>query len=295
MELAKKRGARIACASQETGESIVSKWVFGKYVPANVPGVTLTRDDMARVTTEDWADIRKLSRGYCRTVDSTRSRKRMDGSATVIKNGYAPYGTDDVSDDVTQDAVLLFAQRLRDITATCAVAPESGPTRETQAWVYVRKDGGEFTITRTTLQRWAVRDAAARNGYRLDVPPQEIDEAPGAQVMRGLPHAEHVARAALFAPALAQNSAALFRTAWGDGSDFPTLGTIMEAANAADDLGRAGVFASVAQARHGGAYGSRRNVVRTRDAARAEWRELSERLDDAREAMVYRGSETANT
>jgi galactarate dehydratase len=31
----------------------------------------------------------------------------MDGSATVVREGYAPYGTDDVSDDVTQDAVLI--------------------------------------------------------------------------------------------------------------------------------------------------------------------------------------------
>ncbi|WP_433413251.1 hypothetical protein ACQP1V_29195 [Microtetraspora malaysiensis] len=29
-------------------------------------------------------EIQKLARGYCRTVDATRSRKRMDGSATVV-------------------------------------------------------------------------------------------------------------------------------------------------------------------------------------------------------------------
>lgn len=264
--------------------------IRGKYVPTNVPGSTLTPEDMARVTAEDWGDIRKLARGYCRTVDSTRSRKRMDGSATVIKNGWAPYGTDDVSDDVTQDAVLLFAQRLRDVTAKYAVAPESGHTPDTQAWIYVRRDGEQMIITRTTLHRWAVRDAAARNGYRVDVPAEEIDQTPGAQMMRGLPHADHIKQAALFAPALAQNSTAIFRSAWGDGTDFPTLTKVMREANKADDLGRAGVLAKVAQDRHGGAYGSRRSVIRTRDDARQEWRELSARLDDARDTMVYRSS-----
>src|SRR5215471_3683875 len=118
---------------------------------------------MARVTADDWADIRKLARGYCRTVDATRSRKRMDGSATIVKSGYTPYGTDDVSDDVTQDAVLMFAEKLRDITKSCAAALTWVDTRETASWLYVRKDGGTLTITRQTIQRWSVRDAAARN------------------------------------------------------------------------------------------------------------------------------------
>ncbi|WP_203883415.1 hypothetical protein [Planotetraspora kaengkrachanensis] len=211
----------------------------------------------------------------------------MDGSATVVKQGYAPYGTDDVSDDVTQDAVLLFAQRLRDIVASCEAAPES--TAAVPAWTYVRRDGGEMTITRTTLQRWAVRDAAARNGYRIDVPPDQIDATPGAQLMRGLPHAENVTRAAV-AFCMAQNSAAIFRQAFGDGQDFQIIADVMDRASRADDLGRAGILSAIAQERHGGAYGSRRNVIRVRDAARAEWRELAERLDDARSAMVHGGT-----
>ncbi|MFF3669870.1 hypothetical protein [Microtetraspora malaysiensis] len=244
---------------------------------------------MVRVTGDDWAEIQKLARGYCRTVDATRSRKRMDGSATVVKQGHAPYGTDDVSDDVTQDAVLLFAQRLRDIIASCRTASEN--TAAEPAWVYVRRDGGEMIITRSTLRRWAVRDAAARNGYRVDVPPEEIDAVPGAQVMRGVPRAEHVTGAAV-AFCVAQNGAAIFRQAFGDGRDFPTLARVYQMASQADDLGRAGILASVAQEVHGGAYGSRRNVIRVRDAARAEWRELSERLDDARSAMAHSSAET---
>ncbi|GAA2323995.1 hypothetical protein GCM10010149_91660 [Nonomuraea roseoviolacea subsp. roseoviolacea] len=269
---------------------MATKFDFGKYVPANVPGESLTPEDMARVTPEDWQEIRKLSRGYCRTVDATRSRKRMDGSATVVKAGHAPCGTDDVSDDVNQDAVLLFAQRLRDILAKCQAAPESGATRETQAWIYVRRDGGEMIITRTTLQRWAVRDAAARNGYRVDVPPDDIDATPGAQLMRGLPHVEYVARAAV-AFSAAQHSTEIFRQAFGGGEEFPVLREILTKAEQADDLGRAGILATVAQEREGGAYGSRRAVIRVRDAARTELQELSERLDDARNAMVYTGTE----
>lgn len=267
----------------------MAKGILGKYVPVNVPGANLAPEDMARVTPDDWAEIRKLARGYCRTVDATRSRKRMDGSATIVRQGHASYGTDDVSDDVTQDAVLMFAQRLRDVLGSCQTAPESEPNE--QAWIYVRRDGSTMVITRTTLKRWAVRDAAARNGYRVDVPPEEIDATPGAQLMRGLPHAENVTRAAV-AFCVAQNSTAIFRQAFGDGREFPILTRIYDMASNADDLGRAGILASVAQSVHGGAYGSRRNVIRTRDAGKAEWRELSERLDDARDAMVYGGTET---
>ncbi|WP_345580383.1 hypothetical protein [Nonomuraea rosea] len=248
---------------------------------------------MARITPEDWAEVRKLARGYCRTVDATRSRKRMDGSATIVKGGHAPYGTDDVSDDVTQDAVLLFAQRLRDVLGKFQQAPESGATRETQAWTYVRRDGAEMTITRTTLQRWAVRDAAARNGYRVDVPPSETDATPGAQLIRGLPHAENVTRAAV-AFSAAQHSTEIFRQAFGSGEEFPVLREIISKAEQADDLGRAGILATVAQEREGGAYGSRRAVIRVRDAARAEFRELSGRLDGARDTMVYAAGEPAS-
>jgi hypothetical protein len=261
----------------------------GKSVPVNVPGESLTPEDMARVTPEDWTEIQRLSRGYCRTVDATRSRKRMDGSATIVKQGHAPYGTDDVSDDVTQDAVLLFAQRLRSISASCRNAPESTP--EAPEWVYVRRDGGEMTISRTTLHRWAVRDAAARNGYRVDVPPTEVEATPGSQVMQAVQRAENVTRAAV-AFSTAQNSAVVFRQAFGDGQDFPVLGDVMEIAAQADDLGRAGILSRAAQKRYGGTYGSRRAVIRTRDAARAEWKELSERLDDARDMLTYKHEST---
>jgi hypothetical protein len=266
----------------------MSNWVPGKYVPSNVPGGSLTAEDMARVTPGDWAAVQKLARGYCRTVDSTRSRKRMDGSATVVREGHAPYGTDDVSDDVTQDAVLLFTQRLRDVETRYAHALESEPGNE--AWIYVRRDGEKMTITRTTLHRWAVRDAAARNGYRIDVPPEELDATPGDQLMRGVQRVEHITRAAVTV-AVAQRSAEIFRSAWGDGREFPILSDALFKLNQADDIGRAGILATVAQMRHGGAYGSRRNVIRVRDAGRAEWAELSARLDDAKDALVYRAAQ----
>jgi galactarate dehydratase len=276
--------------------AIVSRAILGgHHVPATVPGEKLTSEDMARVSEDDWADIRSLARRYCRTVDASRSRKRMDRSATVTRDGAAPYGTDDVSDDVTQDAALIFAQRLGEIIATCASSSVRIDTRETDSWQYIRRDRQTIIVTRETLQRWAVRDAAARNGYRLDVPADETDATPGAQRMRGLAHAENVAKLALVSSQCETQSEAIFRSAWGDGRDFPTLGRVIFLAGAAEDLGRAGIFATTAQTLHGGAYGSRRNVIRTRDAAAAEWGELSARLDDARDTLVYCDARATDT
>jgi len=257
----------------------------GHVVPAGNPGEDLTPEDMARVTADDWADIRTLSRGYCRTVDATRSRKRMDGSATIVKSGYAPYGTDDVSDDVTQDAVLMFAEKLRDVTKSCAAASTWVDTRETASWLYVRKDGETLTITRQTIQRWSVRDAAARNGYRLDVKPDDVDATPGAQIMRAVPHAEHVASVPV-PSAVSIVSEAAWRTAWQDGTGYPTLKAALFLASEADHLGREGILATVAQAMHGGAYHSRRQVRRTRDAGAREWSELARELSDAHEQLA---------
>jgi galactarate dehydratase len=282
---------RIRRVSRMFGRPAVARDIFGKYVPSTVPGADLEKIDMARVTGDDWAELRKLARGYCRTVDASRSRKRTDGSATVVRDGYAPYGTDDVSDDVTQDAVLLFARRLAKIMVTCETASVSVQTREADSWQYVTKEGQTMVADRTTIRRWAVRDAAARNGLRLDDRPDKTDATPGAQTMSGTAHAEHLATACH----LARHSETIFRMAWGDGSDFPTLRDVVARGAAADDLGRAGIFAGAAQARYGGAYGSRRNVRKIRDAASGEWRELSARLDEARDTLVYRGARARET
>ncbi|MGP4112942.1 hypothetical protein ACTWP5_18780 [Streptomyces sp. 4N509B] len=243
-------------------------------------------EDMARVRPEDFRDLQDLARRYCRVVDSTRSRKRMNGSATVAPGGRARYGTDDVSDDVTQDAVMIFAKRLGKIIDTCEAAACWLETREASAWQYTRRDGRVIVITRTTLHRWAVKDAARRNGYRLDVAPDAIDAIPGAQTMRGVPHADTLASLAV-TPYLAGQSETIFRTAWGDGTDFPTLGVMLRLGNEASDLNRAGVISHAAQAIHGGRRDSRYKVRRTRDAAREEWRELRAALDSARDAMIY--------
>lgn len=258
----------------------------GNVVPATNPGEDLTSEDMARVTADDWADIRTMARGYCRTVDATRSRKRMDGSATIVKRGYAPYGTDDVSDDVTQDAVLMFASKLRDVIKSCPVASLWVDTRETASWLYMRKDGQVITIARATLQRWSVRDAAARNGYRIDVKPDDVDATPGHQVMRAVPHAEHVASVPVPSAASIVSQAA-WRTAWGDGNEYPTLKAALFLASEADDLGRAGILATVAQALHGGAYNSSWKVQRTHDAGSREWRELSALVSEARDELSH--------
>jgi hypothetical protein len=249
-------------------------------VPANVPGEDLTSEDMSRVTADDWADIQKMARGYCRAVDATHSRKRMDGSATIVKGGYAPYGTDDVSDDITQDAVLMFAVKLRNIIKSCPAASLWVDTRETASWLYTRKDGVTVTLTRATLYRFAVHDAATRNGYRMDVKPDDTDATPGAQVMRGMPHAEHIVSVP---SGVSIVNEAAWRAAWGDGSEFPTLRTTLFLASEADDLGRAGILATVAQARYGGARHSRRQVIRTHNDGMAEWSELSRELSHERE------------
>ncbi|WP_051854521.1 hypothetical protein [Streptomyces sp. NRRL B-1347] len=246
---------------------------------------------MKRVTEEDFADLRRIARGYCRTVDSTRSRKRMDGSASVLRGGIAPYGTDDVSDDVTQDAVLIFAKRLEKITATCEISAVWVENREPSAWQYVRRDGETIVVTRSTIHYWAVRDAAARNGYRLDVAPDELDAVPGKQVTRGIPHADNLSTLAV-APYLSSNSEVLFRSAWGDGSDYPTLRSILRHASGAADLGRAGVMGKTAQEMYGGPRNSSSKVQRTRDVAVKEWHALSAALDAARDELIYRSAQS---
>ncbi|MEV0220321.1 hypothetical protein [Streptomyces sp. NPDC050704] len=192
-----------------------------------------------------------------------------------------------MSDDVTQDAVLRFAKRLGQITANCETAAVWIGSGEPASWQYVRRDGETIVVSRATVRYWAVRDAAASNGYRLDVPPDDIDAVPGAQEIRGMPHADVLPTLAV-APSLAANSGAIFRTAWEDGSDYPTLGMFLRFGSKADDLGRAGVIGKTAQALYGGPRNSSSKVQRTRDAAVREWRALTRRLDAVRDEFVYR-------
>lgn len=258
---------------------------------SNVRRTEVTADDMKLITSQDFADIQRIARGYCRSVDSTRSRKRMNGSATAVRNGVALYGTDDVSDDVTQDAVLMFAKRLRAVSGSSEVSAVAVATREPSAWQYVRRDGEMIIVTRKTLQYWAVRDAAARNGYRLDVKPDEIDATPGAQLMRGVPHADKLPTLAV-TPHLSGNSEVIFKSAWADGAEYPTLRVILDVAGQADDLGRTSVIGATAQTLHGGPRGSSSKMQRTRDAAKKERQALSASLDAVRDELVYRGSMT---
>ncbi len=256
---------------------------------ASVRRAEVTAEDMKLITSQDFTEIQRIARGYCRAVDSTRSRKRMNGSATAVRNGAALYGTDDVSDDVTQDAVLMFAKRLREVSASSDVSAVTVATREPSAWQYVRRDGETITVTRKTLQYWAVRDAAARNGYRLDVKPDELDATPGAQQMRGVPHADKLPTLAV-TPYLSGNSEVIFKSAWVDGAEYPTLRVMLGVAGRADDLGRACVIGETAQTIHGGPRNSSSKVQRTKDAARREWRALSASLDTVRDDLVYRGA-----
>jgi hypothetical protein len=210
----------------------------------------------------------------------------MDGSATMARQGVGKYGTDDVSDDTTQDAVLIFAKRLRDVLSTCAVASvDSGE----QAWKYIKRSGETIIITRNTLHWWAVRDAAAKNGYRLDVEPEEIDAAPGDQIMRGIPHADNVASLAV-TPYLSAHRETIFRSAWGDGSEYPTLERMLHHAENSKHHGRAGLIWRTAQDLYGGPKKSASKRQRARDAGRREWRELAARLEEIRNDLIERNA-----
>ncbi|MEU6260182.1 hypothetical protein ACFUEN_29745 [Streptomyces griseorubiginosus] len=267
----------------------MSNQLSGRGNPADRRARQVTAEDVKRLTVADFTELQRIARGYCRTVDSTRSRKRMDGSATIARSGGAPYGTDDVSDDVTQDAVLIFAKRLGDIIETCEVSAVWVATREPSAWQYVRRDGETIVVTRKTLQYWAVRDAAARNGYRLDVKPEETDATPGRQITRGIPHADKLTTLAV-TPYLSGNSETIFRSVWGDGTEYPTLRGMLRHATNADDLGRAGIIGKTAQELYGGPLNSSSKVQRARDAGIKEWRALSASLDSARDELVYRST-----
>jgi len=251
--------------------------------PVNRKYRNVTAEDMKRVTEQDFADLQRISRAYCRAVDATRPRKLMDGSASVARNGSAVYGTDDVSDDVTQDAVLIFAKRLGQIIETCEVSAVWVETREPSAWQYVRRDGETIIVTRNKIQYWSVRDAAARNGYRSDTKTEASHADPEKEITR----TEKLAALAV-APHLAGHSAEIFRSAWGDGTDFPVLGGFIRNANKADDLGRAGIIGKTTQELYGGPLNSSSRVQRARDAGRKEWRALSAALDAAREELIYR-------
>ncbi len=257
---------------------------FSSDTPSALPGARIQPEEMARVTESDWLEIRTKARKYCRKVDASRSRKRMDGNATIA--GGRSYGTADVSDDITQDAVLLFAQLLAKIIRKFEPVTYSVATREPDSWLYVTQQGRTFVATRDSMRYTAMRDAAARNGYQLDREPDDIDATPGAQQMRTVARMEFVA----VATHLAANSEVIWRLAFGDGREFPVLSDVLNEGNKADDIGRAGLLAHVAQKRHGGAYGSRRAVIRTRDAALAEFRELSERADAVRDMITSRAT-----
>ncbi|ADP78965.1 hypothetical protein [Pseudofrankia inefficax] len=251
--------------------------VFSRDIPSTVAGEAATAEDMARVTEADWAEIVGHARRYCRKIDATRSRKRADGSATIARDGYGSYGSDDVADDVAQDAVLIFARRLGVIMSRCVVASVNVATREPDQWQYQPKVGEMFLADRALIRAWAVPEAAKRNGYR----PVKPTDATSPEVV------DQRARYLATVTFLAGMSEAIFAEAWADGSDFPILSKVMDVASRADDLGRTGVFSGVAQQMYGGKYGSGRPVRKVRDAARAEAHELTERCDAIRDRLTY--------
>ncbi len=259
---------------------------FSREIPSTVAGEAVTVDDMARVTEADRCALSEHAHRYCWKIDASRSRKRADGSATIARDGRGTYGSDDVSDDVAQDAILIFARRLGVITRSCVVASVDMATREPDRWQYQPKDGEMFLADRALIRKWAVQAAAQRNGYRPPKPSSETTTPEAAEL-----RARYLASVTF----LAGMSETIFAVAWGDGHEFPTLGKIMDVANRADDLGRAGPFSTVAQQMYGGKYGSGRAVRRVRDAARVEARELFERCDAIRDDLAHRDRQVALT
>ncbi|CUU56482.1 galactarate dehydratase [Parafrankia irregularis] len=255
--------------------SFVSSF-FSRDIPS-VVAEAVTVEDMARVTEADWSAIAEHAHRYCWKVDASRSRKRADRSATIARDGRGIYGSDDVSDDIAQDAVLIFARRFGMIVRGCVVASVDVATREPDQWQYQPKNGEMFLADRALIRQWAVQDAAKRNGYRPGKPEATTPDVAERQ-------AKHLAASTF----LATMSEVIFAAAWGDGRDFPTLQKVMDVANQADDLGRTGMFATVAQQTYGGKYGSRRSVIKVRDAAHAEARELTERCDAIRDELTHR-------
>ncbi|CAO5152040.1 Galactarate dehydratase [Frankia sp. AiPs1] len=249
---------------------------FSRDIPS-VVAEAVTAEDMARVTEADWVAIVEHAHRYCWKADSARSRKRADRSATIARDGRGIYGSDDVSDDIAQDAVLIFARRFGMITRGCVVASVDVATREPDQWQYQPKNGEMFLADRALIRQWAVGDAAKRNGYRPGKPEAATPDVAEQQ-------AKHLAASTF----LAAMSEVIFDAAWGDGREFPTLQKVMDVANQADDLGRTGMFATVAQQTYGGKYGSRRSVIKVRDAAHAEARELTERCNSIRDELTHR-------
>ncbi|WP_049806817.1 hypothetical protein [Pseudofrankia inefficax] len=82
---------------------------------------------------------------------------------------------------------------------------------------------------------------------------------------------------------------------WGDGSDFPILSKVMDVANRADDLGRAGLFSEAARQMYGGKRASGRPMRTVRDGALAEARELSASCDAVRDDLAQRNRLTKHT
>jgi galactarate dehydratase len=262
------------------------KSVFVSDTPRDTIGGDVRPADMARVSETDWSAIRTMARKYCRVVSGTRSRNLMDGNATCAGGPFGRYGTADISDDVTQDAILIFARNLADYSARFLPASLSVATREPDSWLYETRDGKIIVADRKTIMAWSVREAGRRNGYRIDEPPDDIDVTPGAQVMHGVDRTMFVA----VGTGLAGFNDVIWATAWGDGKDFPVLDRILTEGSTADHLGRTPVLANVSQAIHGGKHGSWRPQLRTREAAIAELRELKERLDDVRDMLVYQSA-----
>lgn len=272
-------------------------------------GVRASVESAACIGPDDASDLLRDAHHYCRTVDATRSRKRDA----------------DTGDDVGQDAFVIFA----DLLAKAGAWPVAACDVETQApshWQYVRAgadlgdddDAATRIVSRATLKRWAIHDAARRNGFRLDtvdaptvevlkrddagrlvigkggkyeterVPLWSLEEGQTMGQAYAVNRPEHLgvgtARVAHGAdPAEAERVRQALRNAGGREVRTYVMHALADGAHGALEAG--------AQACYGGARGSRRQVRRYRDAVIAQAGEVLAHLDTVREATGERRPE----
>lgn len=224
---------------------------------------TISEATFSTMTDDDAHDVTGAALRYVRVLDSTRSRKRFE----------------DVGQDVAQDACLAFAS----LIARLPVAAYDVATGHASHFLYTPAEAAEsdavdvaprlpFTISRSTIARWSVTDAARHNGLRMD----DVRDADGTEMEPGktlgqgyaVNRSQHVAVATL-------------RTAHGDPARAGVVARVLAEAPAVvrTYLAHGGNATDAAQALYGGVRGSERARVRLADALTYAARETLDNIE----------------
>lgn len=275
------------------------------------------------VTDDDVQRLRDAAARYCRTVDATRSRKRaaevlddvaqdaalIFGALLVKAQSWSVAAYADDLDGATSDWQYAATDDLPDCW-TAQDAQRAG--LQPVAWQYpaaapdvaddvvVQDDDDDAqddadaapvrrrVVTRATLRRWAIHDAARRNGFRLDVAPSDLDATPDAREMRAADRGVVALTSDTRVATLATGSAASWDAVWTPDA-YPVLSRLLFHASDAVHSGRAsGVWHATTSDVTGTQTRNHRHTARVRDAALAEWSDLRDRLDVVRDATTAR-------